>query len=361
MAGSSPRVIVGMSGGVDSSVAAALLQQQGYDVVGVTMRLWTEPDPEGFSGRRQCCSVEDVDDARRVAQKLGIPHYTLNLERQFNTRVVDYFVAEYARGRTPNPCLACNEHIKFKSLLERAVALEADYLATGHYARRIEADGRFHLLRAVDADKDQSYVLYTLGQRELRRVLFPLGELQKPRVREIASALGLANAQKPDSVEICFVPGNDYRAFVSARVAQRPGAIVDEQGAIVGEHAGVANFTVGQRKGLGAHGDRRFVTELRPADNVVVIGPEEALLSQTLHAEQLRWTHGEPPEHGAQVDVKIRYRSRPLPARLYVDGDRASVGFSEAQRAVTPGQSAVFYRGDEVLGGGTICAVPPAV
>jgi len=348
-----------MSGGVDSSVAAALLQQQGYDVVGVTMRLWTQPDPEGFSGRKQCCSIEDVDDARRVAQKLGIRHYTLNLERQFNDRVVDYFVGEYARGRTPNPCLACNEHIKFKALLERAVALDADFLATGHYARRSEHGGRFHLLRAADPDKDQSYVLYTLGQQELRRVLFPLGELNKPQVRAIAAELGLGVAQKPDSVEICFIPGNDYRAFVSARVPQRAGAILDEHGVVVGEHRGIANFTVGQRKGLGAFGDRRFVTEIRPADNVVVIGPQEALLSRTLHATDLRWTQGAPPDPDECVDVKIRYRSRPLPARLRIDGDRAEVSFAEPQRAVTPGQSAVFYRGDEVLGGGTICAAPP--
>ncbi len=354
-----PRVIVGMSGGVDSSVAAALLQQQGYDVIGITMRLWTQPDPEGFSGRKQCCSIEDVDDARRVAQALGIPHYTLNLERQFNTQVVDYFVGEYAHGRTPNPCLACNEHIKFKALLERAVALDADYLATGHYARRTERDGRFHLLRAADPDKDQSYVLYTLGQRELRRVLFPLGDLSKPRVREIAAGLGLGVAGKPDSVEICFVPGNDYRAFVSARVPQQAGAIVDERGAEVGQHSGIANYTVGQRKGLGAFGDRRFVTEIRPADNVVVVGPEEALLAHTLYAGQLRWTQGDPPGPDEALDVKIRYRGRPLPARVLVAGDLAEVRFAVPQRAVTPGQSAVFYRGDEVLGGGTICAAPP--
>jgi len=271
---------------------------------------------------------------------------------------VDYFVREYAQGRTPNPCLACNEHIKFKALLERALALDAEFLATGHYARRRASGGAFQLLRAADPDKDQSYVLYTLGQAELRRVLFPLGEYAKPEVRALAARFGLAVANKPDSVEICFVPGNDYRAFVAARVPQRPGVIVDEGGAVVGEHAGVAGYTVGQRKGIGAFGGRRFVTELRPEDNIVVIGGEESLYATTLYARALRWTQDTPPAASERLDVKIRYRHQPLPALVEVEGDRARVTFDQPQRAVTPGQAAVFYRGDEVVGGGTICAAP---
>jgi tRNA-specific 2-thiouridylase len=347
-----------MSGGVDSSVAAALLVEQGFDVIGVTMRLWTVVDSYAPAGRRQCCGVEDVDDARAVAQTLGIPHYVINLEKQFNERVVDYFVAEYTRGRTPNPCLACNEHIKFKALLDRALLVDADYLATGHYARRVERDGRCHLLRAADPDKDQSYVLYTLGQEELRRVLFPLGGYTKPAVRALAQRFGLAVASKADSVEICFVPGNDYRAFLAERVAAHPGVIVDERGSVVGQHRGIAGYTVGQRKGLGALGGARFVTALRPEDNTIVIGSEESLLAHTLYAGALRWTQGVPPQPGDPVEVKIRYRNTPLPARFSLRGDLAAVTFERPQRAVTPGQAAVFYRGDEVLGGGTICAAP---
>src|SRR5438105_480216 len=232
------RVVVAMSGGVDSAVAAGLLVQQGYDVVGITMRLWTKEDPEGRRNQKSCCGAEDVDDARAAADVLGIPHYTLNLEDEFNRKVVDYFVSEYQRGRTPNPCLACNEHVKFRALLDRALALDADLLATGHYARVGEANGAYGLFRAVDNSKDQSYVLFTLTQNELSRLVFPVGEYEKTEVRRLARQMGLPLHDKPDSAEICFVPNNDYRTFLSERIPQAAGSIIDGSGAVVGEHAG---------------------------------------------------------------------------------------------------------------------------
>lgn len=349
------RVIVGMSGGVDSSVAAALLVEQGYEVIGVTMRLWTLHDADALPSKQQCCSVEDVDDAVAVAQALGIKHYVLNFEQRFQEDVVDYFVREYGRGRTPNPCLACNEHIKYRALLDRALALDADYLATGHYARvRRTADG-YQLLRAADAAKDQSYVLYTLGQEELSRLLLPIGEYDKPEVRRIAARHNLPVADKPDSNEICFVPNNDYRTFLAERLPQQPGALVDVRtGGVVGEHSGYTGYTVGQRKGLGALGARRFVVGIRPESNVVLIGDEEALKCSTAVAERLRWVSGSPPPSGTHVDAKIRYKSRSAPATLAIAGDAAHVRFDEPQRAVTPGQAVVFYNGEVVLGGGTI-------
>jgi tRNA-uridine 2-sulfurtransferase len=349
------RVIVGMSGGVDSSVAAALLVEQGYEVVGVTMRLWTLHDGDALPAKQKCCSVEDVDDAVAVAQALGIRHYVLNFERQFQETVVDYFVDEYARGRTPNPCLACNEHIKYRTLLDRALALDADYLATGHYARVRRTEGGHRLLRAVDAAKDQSYVLYTLGQAELAKLLLPAGEHEKAEVRRIASRFNLPVADKPDSNEICFVPNNDYRSFLEERLPAAPGALVDvASGAVVGEHTGYTGYTVGQRKGLGAFGGPKYVVGLRPETNVVLIGEIDALMARTAIAERLRWVAGTPPADGTRVQAKIRYKSAPAPAVLRLDGDRAEVRFDEAQRAITPGQAIVLYDGDVVLGGGTI-------
>lgn len=347
------RVVVGMSGGVDSSTAAALLHAQGYEVIGVTMRLWTVPDETAPVHHRHCCSIEDTDDARAAAQAIGIPHYVLNFEEEFRRAVVDYFVAEYRRGRTPNPCLACNEHVKFRAFLDRARALGADYVATGHYAR-VERDGdRYRLLRAADPEKDQSYVLYTLGQEELRSILFPLGTYTKDRVRALAAEFGLPVADKPDSADICFVPGGDYRAFLAQYVPEQPGALVDTAGNVVGRHEGVFGFTVGQRRGLGAFGARRYVVELRPETNTVVIGGEEDLLADVCWAERLRFVGG-PPAGEVAVEAKIRYRTAAAPAVLRVDGDRAEVRFREPQRAVTPGQAVVFYVGDEVIGGGII-------
>jgi len=349
------RVVVAMSGGVDSAVAAGLLARQGYDVVGITMRLWSLDDPAAPRNGRRCCSVEDTDDARRAADTIGIPHYVLNMERQFQERVVDYFVREYGRGRTPNPCLACNEHVKFRALLDRAMALDADYLATGHYARIERASTHYRLRRAVDQAKDQSYVLYTLGQEELRGTLFPVGAFTKPQIRALARDLGLEIAEKPDSADICFVPDGDYKAFVRARIPAEPGEVRDLAGAAIGTHDGITSFTIGQRRGIGlATGEKRFVTAIDAATNVVTIGPEPALYARELLAEQVRWVLA-PPAAPRRCDVKIRYRSPAAPAVIEVRADGAvHVRFDQPQRAITPGQAAVFYEDDEVLGGGII-------
>lgn len=350
------RVVVGMSGGVDSSVAAALLVEQGFDVVGVTMRLWTEQRPDALAGHQQCCSVEDIDDARRVAGQLGIRHYVMNFEQEFKTTVVDNFVAEYAAGRTPNPCVRCNEHIKYRALLDRLPALDADYVATGHYARVEHGSTRHRLLRAVDPAKDQSYVLYMLDQGQLGRLQLPIGALTKDEVRGHARNLGLDVASKPDSVEICFVPGNDYRAFLDGRVAMSPGPLVNGDGEPLAEHRGVAAYTVGQRKGLGiAAGEPRYVTAIDARANVVVVGPEEDLFSDTVDVSDVHWVSGAPPEPGTALEAKARYRADPAPARLLESGaGTVVIRFDRRQRALTPGQALALYAGDEVLGGGTI-------
>ncbi|MGI8926882.1 MAG: tRNA 2-thiouridine(34) synthase MnmA [Tepidiformaceae bacterium] len=352
-----PRVVVGMSGGVDSSVAAALLCEQGYDVVGVTMRLWTETRPDEFSGHQQCCSVEDIDDARRVAGQLGIRHYILNFEDEFRRHVVDPFVVAYSEGRTPNPCVRCNEHIKYRALLDRLPTFGADFVATGHYARVTHDEhGPHRLFRAADAARDQSYVLYMLQQDQLARLLLPIGALTKPQVRDEARRLGLDVAGKPDSVEICFVPGNDYRAFVEARAPMVSGEMRDLGGAIVGEHRGVAAYTVGQRKGLGlAVGEPRYVTAIDAAANIVTIGPEDDLFCDTVEVGEVCWTAGAVPPAGSVLDAKARYKAEPAPASLLqTAGSQATVRFERRQRALTPGQPIAFYAGEEVLGGGTI-------
>jgi tRNA-specific 2-thiouridylase len=353
------RVIVAMSGGVDSSVAAALLLREGYDVFGVTMRLWSEDG--GRKALKGGCCVLGADDARAVCGVLGIPHQVINFEREFEEEVVDYFCRDYERGRTPNPCLACNDRVKFKLLLERATAMGADYLATGHYARiRRDDEGGYRLLRAVDETKDQSYALFTVGQTELSRLLFPIGEHRKAAVRRMAAEMGLPVAEKRDSFEICFVD-EDYRAFIGERVRQAPGDIRDTAGRVVGRHGGVGGYTVGQRHGLGvALGERRYVVAIDSESNAVTIGGEEDLLCDGLLAEDLRWVDGKTPEGERAVEAQVRYRAPAVAAVLSVRGGCAAVRFREPQRAITPGQAAVFYDGEQVIGGGIIAGSIPA-
>ena len=357
----SARVLVAMSGGVDSSVAAALLCEQGYDVVGVAMRLTPEVPVTTGIRRATCCSYEDFEDARRVAERMDFPFYVIDLRADFATRVVGNFVSEYLAGRTPNPCVMCNREIKFDRLWSRARALEADFVATGHYAQiNRDTDGRFHLRRAVDRTKDQSYFLFSLGQSELARTLFPLGAINKSEVRERARALGLANADKPESQEICFVPDGDYASFVERSAvpsAIRRGSIVTADGHALTSHGGVHRFTVGQRRGLGiAAGAPMYVNEIRVATGEVVVGPRDQLTAAGLIASQVRVV--DPAWFGngeVSLEVKIRYRHPALPARLrLLAGERAEIRFDHGGPAVTPGQACVFYRDDEVLGGGFI-------
>jgi tRNA-specific 2-thiouridylase len=350
------RVIVAMSGGVDSSVAALLLAQQGYEVIGVTLRLWTVERPEATPLSRTCCSVEDIEDARRVCQTIGARHYVVNAEREFQAYVVDYFLAEYQRGRTPHPCIACNDRIKFDFLMERARQMDADYVATGHYARlRTDGDGRMRLLRGIDHSKDQSYVLFGLGQEQLRRTLLPVGGHTKERIRGLAQEAGLCVADKPDSQDICFIPQGDYRNFLQERVSSNPGDLVDTAGRVLGRHQGVEHFTIGQRRGLGITSSiPLYVVELEPEARRVVVGRREELLCHTLRAERVTWTAGPPPDGPIEVDAKIRYKASEAAATVTPEGDGALVRFREPQQAVTPGQAVVFYQDDEVLGGGFI-------
>ena len=351
-----------MSGGVDSSVAALLLQRQGYEVIGVTMRLWTVERDGVPKSNKRCCSVEDVGDARRVCDVLGIPHYILNVEREFQRHVIDYFCREYERGRTPHPCLACNDKIKFDFLLRRAMFLEADHIATGHYSRIQPNGSRLKLLKGVDRAKDQSYALFTLTQAEMQHLMLPVGEYPKPRIREIAAEAGLPVADKPDSQEICFIPDGDYRKFVAARTAPRPGQLVDTGGRVIGPHPGIQFFTVGQRRGLGLNGGSgtpKFVVRIDSDSNQVVLGSEEELFRDELWATRLSFTAGNAPEDPLKVTAKIRYGPREAHATLIPHRSGARVRFREPQRAVSPGQAVVFYDGDELIGGGFIDQGPP--
>lgn len=352
-----PRVVVAMSGGVDSSVAAALLKEQGYEVVGIMLRLWSEHGP-GEERTNRCCTLEAVHDARRVADRLDIPFYLVNVEEPFRRLVVDPFIREYCAGRTPNPCIACNRHIRFQFLLQRALALGAEYLATGHYARVVRRNGRYHLLRGVDRTKDQSYQLYMLGQEQLAHILLPLGEWTKAEVRQMARERGLPVAEKPESQEICFVADSDYRRFLRdwAPGAFRPGPIVDRQGRVLGQHQGLPGYTIGQRKGLGiAAPEPLYVLEIDVERNRLVVGPARELGARGLLAEEVHYVQGKPPSGPCRITAKIRYQATDAPALLLPgEGRTARLTFDEPLRDITPGQAVVFYQGDEVLGGGTI-------
>jgi len=350
------RVIAAMSGGVDSSVAAALLAEAGYDVVGVSMRLCAGQAGTRWSGT--CCGLHDLRDAADVARRLGFPHRVLDLNQRFEQAVVADFVAEYAKGRTPLPCAHCNAELKFAALVDASAGLGASCVATGHYARITRDDaGVYRLWRGANAQKDQAYFLFGLTQAQLARVLFPVGGMTKADVRKAAEARGLAVAEKPDSQEICFVPDGDYAEVVERYLpADRSGAIEHVDGRTIGRHDGVHRFTVGQRKGLGlATGEPLFVVRLDAVRRLVIVGPREALERTTLTTSRVNWIAGAPPESIIQADVQIRSRHAAAPARVEVTGpDRVSVEFPEPQTAVTPGQAAVFYRDGEVLGGGWI-------
>ncbi len=354
------KVVIGMSGGVDSSVAAWLLKEQGYDVIGVTMQIWQDEENEVMEENGGCCGLSAVEDARRVAGQLGIPYYVMNFKREFKERVMDYFVDEYLRGRTPNPCIACNRYVKWESLLRRSLAIGADYIATGHYARveRLPG-GRYAVRTSVTAAKDQTYALYNLTQDQLAHTLMPVGEYTKEEIREMAEKLGLQVAHKKDSQEICFIPDHDYARFIEENAGEVPpeGNFVDREGHVLGRHRGIIHYTVGQRKGLNlSMGRPVFVTAICPETNEVVIGDAGDVFTDRLVCGNVNWMAMDGLRGGeARVKAKIRYSHKGAPCRIREREDGlVECVFDEPQRAVTPGQAVVFYQGDYVAGGGTI-------
>lgn len=357
---SKQKVVVGMSGGVDSSVAAWLLKEQGYEVIGVTMQIWQDEEECTLEENGGCCGLSAVEDARRVAQMLDIPYYVMNFKSDFKKYVMDYFVEEYLHGRTPNPCIACNRYVKWESLLRRSMEIGADYIATGHYARISRlANGRYALQKSATAAKDQTYALYNLTQEQLAHTLMPVGDYTKEEIRAMADKIGLRTANKPDSQEICFIPDHDYAGFIAREAKEKvppAGNFVTNDGRILGRHKGITHYTIGQRKGLGiALGFPVFVTEIRPETNEVVLGSNEEVFGYTVCADRLNFMSVPNLQGGMEVIAKIRYNDRGTPCYIrMMDEQRMICQFHEPVRAITPGQAIVCYDGDTVVGGGTI-------
>ena len=353
------KVVVGMSGGVDSSVAAWLLKEQGYDVIGVTMQIWQDEDNEVQEENGGCCGLSAVDDARRVASSIGIPYYVMNFKQEFQKNVIDYFTEEYLNGRTPNPCIACNRYVKWEALLQRSLSIGADYIATGHYARIDKLpNGRYAIRRSATLAKDQTYALYNLTQEQLAHTLMPVGNYSKDKIREMAEEIGLQVANKPDSQDICFVPDGDYATFIeeNADTPIRQGNFVTPDGKILGRHKGIIHYTIGQRRGLGIAAEAPlYVCGIDVLNNEVVLGRNADLFSTELDASGCNWISGDVPQQPLRVTARIRYRQPEQPCTVTVTGaDTVHVSFETPQRAITRGQAVVFYDGDTVLGGGTI-------
>ena len=353
------KVVVGMSGGVDSSVAAYLLKNAGYDVIGVTMQIWQDEEVAAQEESGGCCGLSAVDDARRVAYALDIPYYVMNFKREFKDAVMDYFAEEYVKGNTPNPCIACNRYVKWESLLKRSLDIGADYIATGHYARVVQLDnGRYTLKKSATEDKDQTYALYNLTQYQLAHTLMPVGEYTKDEIRTMAGGINLRVAGKPDSQEICFIPDKDYAKFITEYTGKEPseGNFVTAEGKVIGRHKGIIHYTVGQRKGLNlAMGHPVFVLAIRPETNEVVIGNSNEVYSDILYAGNLNFMSINDLDGEMEVTAKIRYSHKGSKCRIRKAAeDKIECIFDEPQRAITPGQAVVFYNGDYVLGGGTI-------
>ena len=358
MKNSKKTVVVAMSGGVDSSVAALLLHNQGFNVIGVTMRLFPQSEEDNYSLNKSCCSLDDVEDARSVCRQINSKHYYLNFEKEFNEHVINYFISEYQKGRTPFPCLACNDRLKFDFLLKRAEFMKADYIATGHYASILKKNNTYILEKGIDETKDQSYVLFNLTQKIMNKLKLPVGIYPKNEIRKIAEEHGLINAKKPDSQDICFIPDGDYKKFINKKILQTNGNIIDSDGNKLGDHQGIHNFTIGQRKGIGieSKGKPLFVTKIYPSKNTVEVGPPNELMQDKAYLSKLNIISGERNiTEKEPLYAKIRYKSTPAKGILEIKKDGYAVFiFDEPQRAITPGQALVFYRGNQVIGGGFI-------